>query len=713
MKKKRIPFIIICCLILSLYSKAQLSGIYTIGGSSPDFLTLSAAVSSLNSNGVSGPVVFNIRNGIYNESVALDSIAGVTSQNTITFQSESGDSSLVIVTSNSMSSTIWIENSDYILLNKITIINTFSSGSKTIYISDSKNISIENCHLSCSNDIGSGTIFIPNFTGATNKISIKNSYIFSPGNGILADALNDSLLVENNIIDGDIELTKAKVSGNLFLDDLYDSRNYYCSFISNNFDTVCIAHYWKYNTYESNTFQSLSYFIFCDSSTFRDNYFYKLNISYGPYSSFINNCFDSLSIGYSKYSTFASNRTNYFSEIMYSSHLNFIGNRIYNDFDFIYNDTCNIINNCIYKKFTLNFSDRCKILFNNFPKNSALTMSTTCQIVPEVKYNNFYDLIPFGYLYQNNTIDYNNYYPAVNTTETHPYHIDPMYGDSIHLKASNPMLSGKAYSTTVVPYDIDSVVRNYPYTIGPNEICISALQPDTFYIGCSESIQLQLCDKIDSAVYIWTPVYCINDPGIYNPIVNPAVDTTYHISVYLNSVLIASDSFRISVSQLPIAGATFQMNLSTVHFINESKCATSYHWDFGDGASSTDVNPIHQYTAVGFYTVTLIAYNGAGSDTISFPMEIYNLSAINENAIGFSYDIFPNPCSNDFIVLNIPSFIYGNNMITIYNIQGQMLFRQPILKEKSEIDVSMLSEGIYILKINYNNGVAVNKIVKQ
>lgn len=34
---------------------------------------------------------------------------------------------------------------------------------------------------------------------------------------------------------------------------------------------------------------------------------------------------------------------------------------------------------------------------------------------------------------------------------------------------------------------------------------------------------------------------------------------------------------------------------------------TSYHWDFGDGTTSTQRNPTHTYTAGGIYTITLIA----------------------------------------------------------------------------------------------------------
>ena len=42
---------------------------------------------------------------------------------------------------------------------------------------------------------------------------------------------------------------------------------------------------------------------------------------------------------------------------------------------------------------------------------------------------------------------------------------------------------------------------------------------------------------------------------------------------------------------------------------------TSWLWDFGDGLSSTDENPLHTYALAGTYTVELSASNSAGADT--------------------------------------------------------------------------------------------------
>ncbi len=43
---------------------------------------------------------------------------------------------------------------------------------------------------------------------------------------------------------------------------------------------------------------------------------------------------------------------------------------------------------------------------------------------------------------------------------------------------------------------------------------------------------------------------------------------------------------------------------------------TSYEWDFGDGANSTEKNPVHTYTSYGMYNVSFTVTNTAGEDTI-------------------------------------------------------------------------------------------------
>jgi PKD repeat protein len=61
-----------------------------------------------------------------------------------------------------------------------------------------------------------------------------------------------------------------------------------------------------------------------------------------------------------------------------------------------------------------------------------------------------------------------------------------------------------------------------------------------------------------------------------------------------------------------------------VVFVNMSTNASSYKWDFGDGRTSTEINPTIQYDEAGPYTVTLIAYtDDEQSDSLSMDIDVY------------------------------------------------------------------------------------------
>ncbi|MFH1701609.1 MAG: PKD domain-containing protein [Candidatus Zixiibacteriota bacterium] len=75
----------------------------------------------------------------------------------------------------------------------------------------------------------------------------------------------------------------------------------------------------------------------------------------------------------------------------------------------------------------------------------------------------------------------------------------------------------------------------------------------------------------------------------------------------------------VTVTPAPIADFNTEVNEGclgeTVYFYNVSQHADSYLWNFGDGTTSQDVNPMHTYSAAGVYTISLTAYNICGDDT--------------------------------------------------------------------------------------------------
>jgi choice-of-anchor B domain-containing protein len=110
------------------------------------------------------------------------------------------------------------------------------------------------------------------------------------------------------------------------------------------------------------------------------------------------------------------------------------------------------------------------------------------------------------------------------------------------------------------------------------------------------------------------PIVVYNTPGTFNVTLSVTTQTASQYTVErLN---------YITIGQAPTAGFTNNTVANVVDFTNTSVNANSYHWDFGDGLTSTSPNPSHAYSAVGQYPVTLTATNDCGSTTFQQTIQV-------------------------------------------------------------------------------------------
>jgi len=89
---------------------------------------------------------------------------------------------------------------------------------------------------------------------------------------------------------------------------------------------------------------------------------------------------------------------------------------------------------------------------------------------------------------------------------------------------------------------------------------------------------------------------------------------TYTVTLQADNGHIASISKIVTVGNITIADFSFQRCAN--NFNNMSACSNGFWWNFGDGGTSIDSLPTHQYADTGYYQVTLIANNGTMYDTI-------------------------------------------------------------------------------------------------
>ena len=98
---------------------------------------------------------------------------------------------------------------------------------------------------------------------------------------------------------------------------------------------------------------------------------------------------------------------------------------------------------------------------------------------------------------------------------------------------------------------------------------------------------------------------------------------TYTVKL-VNQFATCADSISKTITVLPKPIASFTTDRTyscsspaTIQFTNTTAGRFGYHWDFGDGSTSTVANPSHVYNAFGNYTVKLIVTGSNGcTDTI-------------------------------------------------------------------------------------------------
>lgn len=103
------------------------------------------------------------------------------------------------------------------------------------------------------------------------------------------------------------------------------------------------------------------------------------------------------------------------------------------------------------------------------------------------------------------------------------------------------------------------------------------------------------------------PAYTFGSPGVYNVCltIQTSGETTC-ISTYCEPVVISGDSaFCVAQFVYYPDSSNNSLNRQFVDLSYGSNNISSWYWDFGDGASSTEQNPVHTFAQTGFYQVCL------------------------------------------------------------------------------------------------------------
>ncbi len=183
-------------------------------------------------------------------------------------------------------------------------------------------------------------------------------------------------------------------------------------------------------------------------------------------------------------------------------------------------------------------------------------------------------------------------------------------GDSIYLSdtdISNPVFLAQQPGTYQVGITVTDINGNQASdTIEVNVFdnpSVHVIAPDTV-VCAGNSLQLNAIANGGSGIF---PTYSWNDSAgvlaqtdIPDPVFNTVIPGFYvlRLTVFDNNGCSALDSiilFNDSPTSSFSSNASPDCSPLTVSFINLSKGAASYHWNFGDGSSSNLENPIHVF----------------------------------------------------------------------------------------------------------------------
>jgi PKD repeat protein len=169
-----------------------------------------------------------------------------------------------------------------------------------------------------------------------------------------------------------------------------------------------------------------------------------------------------------------------------------------------------------------------------------------------------------------------------------------------------------------------------------------------------------------------------------------------------------SEAVEVTAVVVPGANFSFVANGATLTFTEASNGATSWLWDFGDGTTSTEQNPVHTYAGNGPFTITLSVEGGACSSSQTWELGV----GLADVPTGSSFGIAPNPAAN-FVTISLNPRDTGGASVDLIDAQGRLVMNRSMRdgEPRLVLDVSDLASGTYHVGMRTQLGTAQRLLV--
>jgi PKD repeat protein len=241
------------------------------------------------------------------------------------------------------------------------------------------------------------------------------------------------------------------------------------------------------------------------------------------------------------------------------------------------------------------------------------------------------------------------------------------------------------------------------------------------YQICANEPRILEADSQHASTYQWfsksglmgnTSAISVSKPGTYWVITTDKINCS------------ATDSVKVVTDPDPITArflaATFVNVGDTVKFVQLSyPDPVVFTWDFADGITSTNSDPIHRYLRNGDFNSSLFVKDpNECHDQLSKTITVRLLRQQGDIQIDLpffeaNYSLYPNP-TTDRINLLLDFNQKATTQLILFDLEGKILATKEITIESEiiEFDIKSLAPGTYVIKILVNGDVKQIRFIK-
>jgi subtilisin-like proprotein convertase family protein len=162
------------------------------------------------------------------------------------------------------------------------------------------------------------------------------------------------------------------------------------------------------------------------------------------------------------------------------------------------------------------------------------------------------------------------------------------------------------------------------------------------------------------------------------------------------------------LDELPALDANFlAQSQSAFSYQFSAPAGYQYLWNFGDGSSSIDADPLHEFPGFGTYSVQLTVSTPFGCQ-VSSSQTIQIINSASNEAPFTQFQVAPNP-ARDFIRIKLTRQSTEPIQVRLNNTLGQTVLNASMLPLEREIllDIKALPRGVYSLELSGAKSVRV------